>query len=255
MKITGNCFAVLGLGYYPPWTVNSGFITGRETTLIIDSGPNYLSAQTIFGYSTTAAPGNRLKLVNTEKHLDHIGGNCFFAQKGIEICGHKEIARNNSDLSDEKKDFNRAILSSVRRDAHEEAIFYENTTIVNPSIALKDGSIFELGEGVEAMVLFTPGHTPTNISIFIPEDGVVYCGDLLLNRYLPNLNAGEKEDWKLWLISLDKIMSLHPEFIVPGHGDVINGSAIISEIERVRRVLEKAIDENKSPTAEIKKIQ
>jgi glyoxylase-like metal-dependent hydrolase (beta-lactamase superfamily II) len=78
MKLTDHCYAVTGLGYYPPWIVNAGFIAGDSKTLIVDSGPNFLSAQTIYGYAQSVKPGNELILINTEKHLDHILGNSFF---------------------------------------------------------------------------------------------------------------------------------------------------------------------------------
>ena len=74
MKLTKNCFAVLGFGYYPPWIVNSGFILGANKTLVVDSGL-IIAAQTIYGYAKNVKPGNEIIVVNTEKHLDHIGGN------------------------------------------------------------------------------------------------------------------------------------------------------------------------------------
>ena len=80
MKISQHCYLISGLSVEPPWTVNAGFIVGRHTTLIVDTGSNYLSAQTIYGYALCAKPGNKLIVVNTEPHFDHIGGNSFFYQ-------------------------------------------------------------------------------------------------------------------------------------------------------------------------------
>ena len=40
MKISARCYAVTGLAYSPPWSVNAGFITGEEVTLIVDTGGN-----------------------------------------------------------------------------------------------------------------------------------------------------------------------------------------------------------------------
>ena len=30
MRVSQHCYAVTGLGYTPPWTVNAGFLAGRE---------------------------------------------------------------------------------------------------------------------------------------------------------------------------------------------------------------------------------
>lgn len=208
MKLTNNCYAILGLGLIPPWTVNSGFITGSEKTLIIDTGPNYLSAQTIYGYAKNVIPKNEIIVINTEKHLDHLGGNSLFKEKGIKIYGHDKIKRDSSDLEDDIKDLNKSILNKIRREAHEEKIFYENTTIVNPDFVIRDSENIDLGKDEFAEILFTPGHTPTNNSVYFPKEKILYCGDCLVNGYIPNLEAGNKKDWEIWLNSIDRISKL-----------------------------------------------
>lgn len=62
-----------GLYFLPPWGVNASFVAGREKTLIIDTGANYISAQTIHGYVQAVNEENSLVVINTEKHLDHFG--------------------------------------------------------------------------------------------------------------------------------------------------------------------------------------
>ena len=49
-------------------------MVGQHTTLIVDTAANALAAATIHGYATIARPGNRLVVIDTEKHFDHIGG-------------------------------------------------------------------------------------------------------------------------------------------------------------------------------------
>lgn len=83
MNISQHCFAITGLYFLPPWSVNAGFVVGSHTTLIIDTGSNRLSAQTIHGYAGALRPEKTLTVINTEKHLDHIGGNCFFHDRHI----------------------------------------------------------------------------------------------------------------------------------------------------------------------------
>lgn len=78
MKVTKHCYMVPGLGYLPPWTVNSGFIVGEKITLVVDSGPNAWVAETIYGYAHGIQENNSLVLINLEKHMDHVGGNSLF---------------------------------------------------------------------------------------------------------------------------------------------------------------------------------
>lgn len=234
MKITEKCFAVTGLFYLPPWTVNSGFVVGNRKTLVIDSSVSYLSAQTIYGYASLARPSNELILVNTEKHLDHIGGNSFFAEKGIPIYGHYLIRRKESDFENQLVEAHNFANFVDPQRADEGKIAFDRTRIVNPSFPILEDTEFDLGN-LNVDILLTPGHTDTNISVHCPSDGVVYVGDCIVNAYSPNIGEANRENW---LNSLEVIESLNIETIVPGHGELINGRMrILEEITRMRKIL------------------
>jgi glyoxylase-like metal-dependent hydrolase (beta-lactamase superfamily II) len=246
MKITSGCFAVLGLAYFPPWFVNAGFIVGNHTTLIIDSGPSYIAAGTIHGYAFNVRPSNKIIVVNTEKHLDHISGNCFFRENGIDVYGYKGVARTNDELRQDIEEWNESILNKTRRDLREAEIFYDRTHIVNPNKVVNDGEFFDLGE-VVAEILPTKGHTQTNISVYVKEKKILYCGDCIVDKFIPNLGSGNIDDWKTWIHSLDMISELELEYIVPGHGDVIRGKEITNQINRMKQILSQAIETGMLP--------
>lgn len=248
MRLSDRCFAVTGLGYLPPWTVNAGFIAGDETTLIIDTGANAAAASTIHGYASLARPSNRLMVLNTERHFDHIGGNAFFRDLGIDVYGHASIQRTEDEFRGEVDEFNAQIPNAARR-AHQEAqVFYHQTPLANPNCPIAQDSRLDLGN-CEIEILLTPGHTPTNISVWVPSGEVLYCGDCLVNGYLPNLDAGGPDDWLVWLNSLDRIDELAPQTVMPGHGPVAAGSQAADLIASVRDVLTRAIQRGRSPTA------
>jgi len=248
LRLSNHCFAVTGLGYLPPWTVNAGFITGDETTLVIDTGANAAAAATIHGYSTTARPSNRLLVLNTERHFDHIGGNGYFRARGIDVYGHASIQRTDDEFREEMADFNREMSNAARREQQESRVFYHGTHLANPNRPVSEDFRMDLGS-CEAEVLLTPGHTPSNISVHVPSDGAVYCGDCLVSGYLPNLDAGSVEDWRIWLKSVDRIAALNPRIIVAGHGPVAIGDDVPRVIERVREILRQSIDTGRSPTS------
>ena len=246
MRLSGRCFAITGLGYLPPWTVNSGFITGEETTLVIDTGANGASAATVHGYATTARPSNRLVVLNTEKHFDHIGGNGYFRELGIDIYGHESIRRTALEFGVEIAEFGAAIPNPARRS--EAFVFYDNTQLANPDHPITQDTRMNLGS-CEIDILLTPGHTPSNLSVWVPSEGVLYSADCLVNGYLPNLDAGTREDWLVWLNSLDRIADLDPRVVVPGHGPIARADEVPRLISSVRQVLVRAVQEGQSPTA------
>jgi len=240
MQISSHCWAVTGLAYLPPWELNAGFIAGGHTTLVVDTAATALAAATIHGYATLARPGNRLIVINTERHFDHIGGNAYFRDRGAEILGHPACARPEEEFRAEIAEFNAAIADPARRGAGEAEVFYRGTTLAPPTRFIAEDTTLDLGD-LEARVLLTPGHTPSNLSIHIPAEGVVYTGDCLVNGYLPNLACGAAPEWGQWLDSIGRIERLAPEAIVPGHGPLARGAEVREVIEHVRSVLREAL--------------
>jgi glyoxylase-like metal-dependent hydrolase (beta-lactamase superfamily II) len=216
MQLSPRCFAVTGLAYIPPWSVNAGFIAGEHTTLVVDTGANALAASTIHGYAAAVRPSNRIAVLNTEKHFDHIGGNSYFRDRGAEIHGHALIARTEAEFDEERAEFRSLISNALRREQGEENAFYHDTALANPNrptdFDLTQDATIELGD-CAVCILLTPGHTPTNISAWIPADGVLYCGDCLAHKYSPNLDFGTAPE------SLEHIERLN-RANVPGHGPV-----------------------------------
>jgi glyoxylase-like metal-dependent hydrolase (beta-lactamase superfamily II) len=228
--------------------VNAGFVAGEEDTLVVDTGGNALAAQTLHGYALAVRPQNRLLAFNTEKHFDHISGNSTFRNLGVQIWAHPDCVRTEAEFHNEIVEMNAAIADPVRRAHGEAAAFFTGTQLVCATHEAGEGTVFHLG-GVKAEVLATPGHTATNLSVWVAAECVLYTGDTIVTGYLPNLDAGGLGDWMLWLDSLNRIDALNPEIVVPGHGQIARGAEITSALTRMRQILKDAILDGKSPTA------
>ena len=144
MRLSNRCFAVTGLCYLPPFSVNAGFVTGDETTLIIDTGANAAAAATIHGYATTARPSNRLLALDTERHFDHIGGNGYFRARGIDVYGHASIQRTEDEFRAEISEFNGEISNPARRSRQESQVFYHGASLANPNRPITEDFRMEL---------------------------------------------------------------------------------------------------------------
>jgi glyoxylase-like metal-dependent hydrolase (beta-lactamase superfamily II) len=214
----------------------------------VDTGGNAAAAQTIFGYATAVKPGQPLLAVNTEPHLDHLLGNAFFAEHGIEILGHALVARTEADMAAWAEEVRACISERLRRDLHEERAFFAGTRLLNPTRPVATDTDLDLG-GLTARVLLTPGHTAANLSIHVPDERVVYVADCLEPGHVPGLNGGP-DDWRQWLNSLDRIAALRAEIAVPGHGVVLTSAAAIdNEVQRVRDLLREALRTGRAPVA------
>jgi len=162
MKLSDRCYAVTGLGYSAPWSVNAGFVVGDDTTLVVDTGASALSGSTVHGYASAVRSGNALRVINTEKHFDHIGGNCVFRAQGVPIAGHLRLRRTAEEFAAERAQFNGEISNTARRARGEQDVFFAGTTLTSPDLPLRREVEWDLG-GCLARVLFTPGHTETNV--------------------------------------------------------------------------------------------
>lgn len=247
MKLTPRCHAVLGLACIPPWTVNAGLVAGDARTLIVDTGYGAASAHTLLGYAEALRPANELVGVVTEPHLDHILGIGTLRERGVEVYGHAGVARRPEDLEGEIAEYTACVTDPARRLRGEARLPFTGTRVERPSRPLDAETTLDLG-GLEARLLFTPGHTRANLCVHVPEERVLFTGDSLVAGYVPNLEAGGPPEWQLWLASLDRIAALGAEVVVPGHGSPLVGGEVTAAVDRVRRTLDEALRTGRPPT-------
>ena len=166
----------------------------------------------------------------------------------MDVYGHIGIQRTDDEFRSEIAEFNDQISSPTRRARREADVFYSGTKPVNPNRPINQDTMLNLGD-CEVEIILTPGHTTTNLSVYVPSDSVLFCGDCLVNGYLPNLDCGTNSDWQDWLRSLDRIAGLASKIVVPGHGPVAREGEATRLIETMRKTLEQAVETGLSPTS------
>ncbi len=88
-----------------------------------------------------------------------------------------------------------------------------------PVSPIREGEFVESGE-MRFEAILTPGHSPGHLSFWWEEEKILLGGDNIL---LPSTTAvvAPKGDLGDYLESLEKVKSLAPRLIYPGHGPVI----------------------------------
>ncbi|NNL02667.1 MAG: MBL fold metallo-hydrolase [Eudoraea sp.] len=61
------------------------------------------------------------------------------------------------------------------------------------------------------------GHTESDLILYLPDDEILFTGDLIFNECHPYVPHGSISKWKDWL---DFMNSLDIQTIMPGHGDI-----------------------------------
>lgn len=81
----------------------------------------------------------------------------------------------------------------------------------------------QIPAGDETLVaVHTPGHAPDHLCFWHQPSGTLFCGDLAVKGttvFIPSNHRGDLSDY---LVSLDKVLALHPARLLPAHGPVID---------------------------------
>ena len=84
---------------------------------------------------------------------------------------------------------------------------------------LGDADVVNVGT-VNLTALHTPGHSSDHLCFFIPGDGALFTGDLILGRGSSMVTYPEG-DVAAYLRSLDRVAALQPSILFPGHWDPV----------------------------------
>jgi glyoxylase-like metal-dependent hydrolase (beta-lactamase superfamily II) len=212
-KISNHVYAYVNCTNPSPsansFGANVGVIIGKDGVLVVDTLVSAKEGRRLLADIRKITDKPIKFVVNTHYHLDHAWGNCAFVETGAVI-----ISQDNS-------------REALRREsayglAHYEqfdltAKDIEGTTLVEPAVTFSDRMTVSLGDVTAELVYRGPTHTKDSITVYVPEDKVLFTGDILFTRYHPYLGEGDFQNWPRVLDELAKVDAVA---IIPGHGPV-----------------------------------
>ncbi len=99
-----------------------------------------------------------------------------------------------------------------------------------PDITFRDTLDLDVG-GTKLHLISTPGETPDHLTVWVPSLKAAFVGDNFYESF-PNMYTlrGTRPRWAMdYINSLNKVLALEPEIVIPSHGPAIVGK---DEIKR-----------------------
>lgn len=221
---------------------NGGFLFGKEAALMIEgfASPGGAAMQMEALRSVTQAPVRGA--IDTHYHFDHSLGNSFYGSRSIPIWAHAKTASRITENYVPMQGMDRAAFfapsekrireaKNETRRQHAQGDLGALTsvfTLVNsnvlglPNQPLDPAKLpFRVDLGALTVVFESyPGHSGTDMIVRIPDQKIVFTGDLLFNGWYP-VTFDEKATISGWRATLAKFASYDKDTIfVPGHGQV-----------------------------------
>jgi alkyl sulfatase BDS1-like metallo-beta-lactamase superfamily hydrolase len=231
IRVTDGVYVAVGYS-----ASNVILIQGDAGSIIVDTATDPVAARAIrtaFG-DLLRAPVSAI--IYTHSHQDHTGGARVFAGTDHpEIIGHQpfgalpDIGRALRDGGDQ---FGMALPESMYINSGVQMEFGRVTPptregYLPPTRTFSGDQLLLTIAGVKLQLLYTPGETDDTISVWLPEKRVLMVGDDFL-RAFPNISpirGARLRTPEDWIASLDKMIDLGPEEVVPSHTRPVLGGA------------------------------
>jgi cyclase len=185
---------------------NAGFIVGPNGIVVVDTFETTDAAKQLFAEIRKVSSLPVRYVVNTHYHLDHTGGDAVFAEAGATVVAHRNVrawvrSENLKFFGPSPKPEEKAQVASL----------------VLPDLVYSDAVDIYL-DSRAIQVRYMLGHTGGDSVVIVPDSNVVFAGDLVWQKHLPNLIDASTEPW---IRTLDTLLREHPTAtFVSGHGDV-----------------------------------
>lgn len=201
---------------------NAGFVVTRDGVIVIDAEGSPRDGETLLRTIRSVSPRPIRWLVLTHHHPDHHFGAIVFRKAGAKVIAHPDARTLASEggLDNQMIDWIRVVGLDAMR-----GFEYADT----PDRPVTRADTVRLGGRTLIVLAPGPAHTPGDLMVWLPEERVLFAGDILVEDGVTMVVDGSAP---ALLMALDEIDSLHPKAVVPGHGALPAEPGVL--IERTR---------------------
>lgn len=220
-------------GYVQPtggwgWS-NAGLVTSGGDTLLVDTLMSMPLTRTMLEEFAARVPASRhiRRVLNTHANPDHYFGNQLL--RDAEIVATAATAR-------DMATFDPRLLADLRErwqlmgeggaflfETMGRVFDFSGIEVTLPNRTFEGALTLQVGDKRVECIDVGPAHTASDTLVVVPEDKVVFTGDIVFNEGHPIMWAGPIERW---IAACEHILGLDVETVVPGHGPIGDKSAV-----------------------------
>ncbi len=186
---------------------NAGYIVTDEGVVVVDALGSPALAERLIADIRRQTGKSVTHVIVTHYHADHIYGLQAFKAAGARIIAHRAA-----------KEYLYSDTARLRLEASrtELAPWVDAQTHLVEADEWLDGPRDLVVGGVTLQIRpVGPSHTPEDLVVYLPQDRVLFAGDLVFRNRVPFVGQA---DSRQWIRALDQLLAFDTVAIVPGHG-------------------------------------
>jgi len=207
---------------------NTGIIIGKDGVIVIDAKTTPASAKEMLAEIAKITPKPVTTVIVTHSDGDHVNGLAAFPA-GLTI-----IAQENC-----KKEMEAS--ASSRNPAPQDRL-------PTKTVANKENITIN---GVKLSLLhYAPAHTSGDLMVYLPEQKIVFTGDIIAtNQPYTLIHAEKNGSSEGWIQTVKGLAGLNADTYVPGHGDLQTKADVqqrLAKVQARREEIKKLVAQGKS---------
>ncbi len=177
--------------------VNTLASIGKDGILLIDTGVEQTAGE-LKSVLENYEDSKLSVIINTHPHPDHIGGNSLLSQNPVQIIAHQNVRNRLT-----------GFYGKIRNVPAEKL----------PGIVFNDSLTLYFNDE-EIKLLYSPGHTDSDIIVHFTKSKIVFMGDLLFSNGFPSVEVNVGGNIEQYLLTLRNIINRFPDDtkFIAGHG-------------------------------------
>lgn len=201
---------------------NAGLIAGSEGSLLVDTLFDLHLTREMLEAMRAVAPDISV-LVNTHANGDHCWGNELVSGARIVATARTaaEMVEGSQPASLQALKATDGAIGEFARRAFG-AFDFDGISVTPPSETFSGELRLEVGGHEVALLEVGPAHTQGDTLVYVPDQRILFAGDIVFNGGHPVIWAGPVSNW---IAALDRILALDLQVLVPGHGPIADKRA------------------------------